>query len=122
MLNEIEISLLFLKKKIKELCFSSINNHLFILHSHRFNLSFYTALYFRYKGEKKKACTRRITFIRGEETIKTGPCGIKNSRRMFHRDRSEGSSDDSRLRGSRRSILIGLPHVFERSSFVWTSR
>lgn len=47
MLNEIEISLLFLKKKIKELCFSSINNHLFILRSHRFNLSFYTALYFR---------------------------------------------------------------------------
>lgn len=122
-LNEIEISLLFLKKKLKNFAFHLLTIIcLFYIHTVLIYLFIRLFIFDRYKGEKKKACTRRITFIRGEETIKTGPCGIKNSRRTFHRDRSEGSSDDSRLRGSRRSILIGLPHVFERSSFVWTSR
>lgn len=47
MLNEIEISLLFLKKKLKNFAFHLLTIICFILHSHHFNLSFYTVLYFR---------------------------------------------------------------------------
>lgn len=68
-----------------------------------------------------------------EERIRLGSCSVilggvggwKNGeivRLNVSRDRNRGSSGDSRLRGSRRSILIGLPHVFDVSCLVWPSR